>query len=68
MTLLKLASFTFAMVAGGGIDIKIGKHFAFRPVEEDYLLTRFPTILTQNDTNRNHFRYSAGVNFMFGAR
>lgn len=58
----------FAMLAGGGLDIKIGKHIAFRPVEADYFLTRFPTILTQDDTNRNHFRYSAGVNFLFGAR
>jgi hypothetical protein len=56
------------MLAGGGLDIKIGKHIAFRPVEADYFLTRFPTILTQDDTNRNHFRYSAGVNFLFGAR
>lgn len=58
----------FAMLAGGGLDIKVGKHFMFRPVEADYFLTRMPTLLTQNDTNRNHFRYSAGVNFLFGAR
>jgi hypothetical protein len=58
----------FAMLAGVGLDITVGKHIAFRPVEADYFLTRFPTILTQNDTNRNHFRYSAGINFLFGAR
>jgi hypothetical protein len=58
----------FAMLAGVGLDIKIGKHFAFRPVEASYFLSRFTSILSQNDTNRNHFRYSAGVNFLFGTR
>jgi len=58
----------FAMLAGGGLDIKIGKHIAFRPVEADYFLTRLPGFFTGNDTNKNHFRYSAGVNFMFGSR
>jgi hypothetical protein len=58
----------FAMIAGGGLDIKISKHVAFRPIGADYYLTRFPSFITGNDSNRNHFRYSAGVNFMFGAR
>jgi hypothetical protein len=56
----------FAMFAGGGLDIKISKHMAFRPVGADYYLTRLPSLLTGNTTNRNNFRYSAGVNFLFG--
>ena len=57
----------FAMLAGGGLDIKINKHVFFRPVEASYYLTRMPSFLTNNVTsNRNNFRYSAGVNFMFG--
>jgi Outer membrane protein beta-barrel domain len=58
----------FALLAGGGLDIKLGKHIAFRPVEASYYLTRIPSLLTGNTTNRNNFRYAAGVNFMFGAK
>lgn len=58
----------FAMLAGGGLDIKLGKHVAFRPFEASYYLTRIPSLLTGNITNRNNFRYSAGVNFLFGAK
>ena len=58
----------FAMLIGGGLDIKVSKHIALRPVEANYYLTRLPSFVTGNDTNKNHFRYSAGVNFLFGAR
>jgi opacity protein-like surface antigen len=58
----------FAMLVGGGLDIKVSKHVAFRPIGADYYLARLPNFLTGNDVNRNHFRYSAGVNFLFGAR
>jgi hypothetical protein len=57
----------FAMMAGGGLDIKLSKHVAFRPVGADYYLTRVSSLLTGGTTNRNNFRYSAGVNFLFGA-
>jgi hypothetical protein len=57
----------FAMLAGGGLDIKLGKHIAFRPVGADYYLTRFPSsFVSGNRQNINNFRYSAGVNFMWG--
>ena len=59
----------FAMMAGGGLDIKLSKHIAFRPLAFDYYLTRTPnfiTGITDNDINRNNWRYTAGVNFMFG--
>jgi hypothetical protein len=58
----------FAMLVGGGLDIKVSKHIALRPIGADYYLARLPSFVTGNDTNRNHFRYSAGVNFLFGAR
>ena len=58
----------FAMLAGGGVDIKINKNISFRPIGADYYLTRLPSYLTRNDTNINNFRYSAGVNFLFGAK
>jgi len=61
----------FAMLAGGGLDIKINKHMTFRPIGADYYLTRLPDFLTQNLPGHNHhnannFRYTAGVNFVFG--
>lgn len=56
----------FAMLAGGGLDIKLSKHIAFRPFEADYYLTRVSSLFTGNTSNRNNFRYSGGVNFMFG--
>ena len=58
----------FAMLVGGGLDIKVGKHVALRPIGADYYLARLPSFVTGNDTNRNHFRYSAGANFLFGKR
>ena len=58
----------FAMLIGGGLDIKVSKHIALRPIGADYYLARLPSFVTGNDTNKNHFRYSAGVNFLFGAR
>jgi opacity protein-like surface antigen len=58
----------FAMLVGGGLDIKLSKHVAFRPFEASYYLTRIPSLLTGNISNRNNFRYAAGINFLFGAR
>jgi hypothetical protein len=58
----------FAMFAGGGLDIKLGKHIAFRPIGADYYLARADSLLTGNTTNRNNFRYTAGINFLFGAQ
>lgn len=64
----------FAMLVGGGLDIKLNRHIAFRPVEADYYLTRLPDIYANNllvprsNSNLNNFRYSGGVVFMFGAR
>jgi hypothetical protein len=59
------------MLAGGGLDLKVGKHIAIRPVGADYYLTRLPNFLTQNlpnhnNHNANNFRYTAGVNFLLG--
>ena len=55
----------FAMTAGGGLDVKISEHFAIRPVQAEYCLTKF----TDGASNRqNNFRYSAGVVFRFGTR
>jgi hypothetical protein len=58
----------FAMAVGGGLDWKLNKHFSFRPVSVDYVLTRFPSPLTGTDQNQNSIRASAGVLFTFGEK
>ena len=58
----------FAMAVGGGLDIKVAKHVAFRPIGLDYFLTRLHNPVDSNDHNQNNLRYSAGVNFLFGGQ
>lgn len=58
----------FAMLAGGGLDYKLSKHMYIRPIGADYYLTRVPNNIwgNGNTTNRNNFRYTAGINFTWG--
>jgi outer membrane protein OmpA-like peptidoglycan-associated protein len=56
----------FAMVAGGGLDIRLSRHITFRPIEVDYYLTRLQNLRTDGDNNQNNIRYSGGVTFWFG--
>lgn len=56
----------FAMVLGGGVDIKLSKSILVRPAEVDYLLTRFGSaVFTTNNHNQNNFRYCGGIVFAF---
>jgi hypothetical protein len=60
----------FAMLVGGGVDIKISKHVNFRPIGADYLLMRLPTLPNfiggSSRANWNNFRYTTGFNFTWG--
>jgi opacity protein-like surface antigen len=58
----------FAFMAGGGVDVRVNKHIALRPVEADYFRTNIKNLQDQFDKHQNNFRYSAGINFTFGAR
>jgi hypothetical protein len=58
----------FAMAVGGGLDWRLGKHFSFRPVSVDYVLTRFPSLSQGGNQNQNSIRASPGIIFTFGAR
>jgi opacity protein-like surface antigen len=58
----------FAMAVGGGLDIKLSKHVAFRPIGLDYFLTRLKNPVLQDDHNQHNLRYSAGINFLFGGQ
>jgi outer membrane immunogenic protein len=53
----------FAMTGGGGIDLKVSKHFSIRPVQAEYFLTKIPDGL---NNRQNNFRLGAGIVFRFG--
>jgi hypothetical protein len=53
----------FAMTAGGGIDVSISKHWAIRPAQVEYFMTKLPDGLSNR---QNNFRYSAGIILRFG--
>jgi hypothetical protein len=56
----------FSMKVGGGADYRLNKNFSFRPVEVDYVLTRFPNLSTGFRDNQSSIAASAGVLFTFG--
>jgi hypothetical protein len=53
----------FAMTAGGGIDVKVSKHFSIRLVQAEYFLTKIPDGL---NNRQNNFRFGTGIVFRFG--
>ena len=58
----------FAMEFGGGLDYALTPHIQLRPVEVDYLYTRFGINGTNYTGSQNNFKYFAGVNFTFGGK
>ena len=50
----------FGMTLGGGLDIRLSRHVAFRPIGLDWYVTNF------NHNYQDNLRYTAGINFMFG--
>ena len=58
----------FAMEFGGGLDYALTPHVQLRPVEVDYLYTRFGVNGTSYTGAQNNFKYFAGVNFTFGGK
>jgi opacity protein-like surface antigen len=50
----------FAMAIGGGVDYRINNRFSLRPLEVDYLMTRFPEGTPNNQTQDN-LRASTGI-------
>lgn len=55
----------FDFILGGGIDIPITKSISFRPVELDFVLTRFGNAFTNSNNNQSNLRYQAGLAFNF---
>jgi opacity protein-like surface antigen len=54
----------FAMTVGGGFDYRLTDRFSIRPVQVDYLLTRFNEF-TGNRQTQDNLRYSTGIVFHF---
>jgi opacity protein-like surface antigen len=52
----------FAFAAGGGIDIRVSRLISIRPIQAEYLMTKFPDGINNRQDN---FRFSAGVVFRF---
>ncbi len=59
---------SFAMTAGGGLDIRVRRHFAIRAIQAEYLMTRFTSYTTGNTSTQNDMRLSSGIVFRFGTR
>jgi outer membrane immunogenic protein len=55
---------SFAMTVGSGVDFKLSQRFSVRPVQVDYLLTRFNELGT-GAQNQNNLRVSTGIVFHF---
>ena len=55
----------FDFIIGGGLDVPLTKAISIRPIEVDYLLTRFGNSFTGGNNNQSNFRYQAGISFRF---
>ncbi|HET9183703.1 MAG TPA: PKD domain-containing protein [Candidatus Angelobacter sp.] len=53
----------FATAMGGGLDLTLSKHFAWRVLQAEYLLTKFRDT---NNNQQNNIRLATGIVFRFG--
>jgi len=54
-----------AMTAGGGIDFRVSSHLSLRPIQLEYLMTRLPNGLSNQE---NNLRIGAGITLHLGRR
>jgi outer membrane immunogenic protein len=59
------SSTAFAMSAGGGVDVSLSHHLAWRAAQADYLLTLLPNRTTDH---QNNFRFQSGFVIRFGGK
>ena len=57
---------SFALAAGGGLDIVITKYFAWRFTQLDYFMTTFSGPALNPSARQNNFRAGTGVVFRWG--
>jgi hypothetical protein len=58
----------FAMTAGGGLDLRLTRHFSLRAVQAEYMMTRFGDVSTGASSSQNDLRLSAGFVYGFGGK
>jgi hypothetical protein len=61
---------SFVAIFGGGLDIRVSRHFAIRAVQIDYVMTHFAntSVSPSIPATQNDFRVSAGIVFRPGRR
>jgi len=57
---------SFAMAAGGGVDVILTKYVAWRFFQADYLMTNFSGSLLGADSRQNNFRIGSGLVLRWG--
>jgi hypothetical protein len=65
ITSLSTSNNGFAMAFGGGIDIPVSSNVAIRPVQLDYIMTRYEW-KPIGINNQSNFRYQAGMVVRWG--
>jgi hypothetical protein len=63
---LHISGSSFAMLLGGGVEIRLSRHIAFRPAEVDYFPTHLRNPVTNTAQIQDNLRYSTGLTFRFG--
>jgi hypothetical protein len=57
---------TFALAAGGGVDVIFTKYFAWRFFQADYLMTNYSGTNLGADARQNSFRIGSGIVLRWG--
>jgi outer membrane immunogenic protein len=57
---------SFAMMTGGGLDIRLSKHFTYRLFDTDYFLTRPISFISGGNVNKNNLRVTTGIALTWG--
>jgi outer membrane protein OmpA-like peptidoglycan-associated protein len=60
------SQYSFALQAGGGIDLMLTKNFVWRFAQLDYLMTNFSGPFLGADGRQNNFRAATGLVIRFG--
>jgi hypothetical protein len=58
----------FAAAFGGGLDFRLTRHFSLRPIQAEYMMTRFASVPAGSSTSQNDLRLSSGIVFAFGGK
>ena len=59
---------SFALAAGGGLDVAVTKHISVKPIQLEYLMTQASNLGGTPGSVQNGLRYSAGIVFRLGQK